>query len=125
MNERVKKIWLEALRSGEYKKGVGCLRDNQDRFCCLGVLCDLYANEHPDEGTWEDSGEITFRAFHVDGRYSTQVLPGSVVSWAGLEDYNPGISPINVNGKQERCIAGLNDCCDTFDEVIQIIEDQL
>lgn len=35
-----KKRWLKALRSGEYKQGVGYLK-NGDEFCCLGVLCDL------------------------------------------------------------------------------------
>lgn len=30
--------WLEALRSGEYEQGYGCLFTN-NRFCCLGVGC--------------------------------------------------------------------------------------
>ena len=34
------KKWLEALESGEYKKGKGQLK-NRDRYCCLGVACDV------------------------------------------------------------------------------------
>lgn len=41
MDEAVKSKWLEALRSGQYRQGRGALRDNQDGFCCLGVLCDI------------------------------------------------------------------------------------
>lgn len=33
--------WVEALRSGEYQQTTMSLR-NGDKFCCLGVLCDLY-----------------------------------------------------------------------------------
>jgi hypothetical protein len=38
--ENIKKRWVEALRSGNYKQTTGCLR-NGDGFCCLGVLCDI------------------------------------------------------------------------------------
>lgn len=41
MKADLKAKWLEALRSGKYEQGSGVLRDNADRFCCLGVLCDL------------------------------------------------------------------------------------
>ena len=42
MNKEVKKLWLEALRSGEYKQGQGQLHNpSENVFCCLGVLCDI------------------------------------------------------------------------------------
>lgn len=41
MNEELKTKWLEALRSGRYEQGRGCLRDLEDKYCCLGVLCDV------------------------------------------------------------------------------------
>jgi hypothetical protein len=40
MNKNWKKKWVEALRSGKYKKGRGALK-NRGRYCCLGVLCDI------------------------------------------------------------------------------------
>lgn len=33
--------WIPALRSGNYKQGCLVLRDHDDKFCCLGVACDL------------------------------------------------------------------------------------
>jgi len=33
--------WLASLKSGKYKQGHGYLKDNQDGYCCLGVLCEL------------------------------------------------------------------------------------
>jgi hypothetical protein len=44
MKAELKKRWVEALRSGWYRQGRGCLRRNNkgaDEHCCLGVLCDL------------------------------------------------------------------------------------
>jgi hypothetical protein len=41
MDKELKTKWVSALRSGEYKQGMDTLRDKDDNFCCLGVLCDL------------------------------------------------------------------------------------
>jgi len=34
----VKRRWIEALRSGEYKQGYGILRTVDNEYCCMGVL---------------------------------------------------------------------------------------
>lgn len=41
--------WLEALESGKYEQGHHYLK-RDDRFCCLGVLCDLAGSSH---GDWD------------------------------------------------------------------------
>lgn len=48
MNPRIKKKWVAALRSGLYKQGMHQLRNNKNEFCCLGVLCNLHAQAHPE-----------------------------------------------------------------------------
>lgn len=50
MKEDIKNQWIEALRSGKYKQGPTYLRqrgreNEPDRFCCLGVLCDILRPE--------------------------------------------------------------------------------
>ena len=40
MNKKIKKQWLEALRSGKYRQTKEALKDD-DGYCCLGVLCNL------------------------------------------------------------------------------------
>lgn len=37
MDQKIKKEWVKALRSGEYKQGRGRLKCG-DEYCCLGVL---------------------------------------------------------------------------------------
>ena len=82
MIELIKKKWLKALRSGKFKQTRGLLKDGQGGYCCLGVLCELYLDEHK-ETTWEDldisRGETE----------SGDVLPEEVKEWAELENDNP------------------------------------
>lgn len=42
MKAELKQRWLNALRSGNYQQGSGYL-NRQERYCCLGVLCDVYS----------------------------------------------------------------------------------
>ena len=46
MDPKLKKLWLSALRSGEYKQGQERLArrvgHHKRKMCCLGVACDLF-----------------------------------------------------------------------------------
>lgn len=46
MNERLKKRWIEALRSGRFKQTIGALRD-ENGYCCLGVLHLVATGKRP------------------------------------------------------------------------------
>jgi len=48
MNQIIKQKWLEALRSGKYKQGRLALKTTDEKYCCLGVLCEVVAET--DEG---------------------------------------------------------------------------
>lgn len=76
MNPAIKKKWLAALRSGKYKQGKRKLR-HAGRFCCLGVLCNLHAQAHPEIAASQTSA--------VCYLHETDVLPDAVRIWAGLE----------------------------------------
>ena len=79
MNKLIKKLWLEALRSGEYKQGQDKLKRNDNSFCCLGVLCDLHRKETQGKD-WDNSN-----CYYGEDNY----LPPSVQDWAELFEYNP------------------------------------
>lgn len=80
--ERIR-LWVDALRSGDYKQGDGQLRARRtagDEFCCLGVLCELAI---------KDGVTVT-----VDRREGTDyflyegqagLLPREVIDWAGFD----------------------------------------
>lgn len=48
MKADLKEKWVAALRSGDYKQGECALRSTEDRYCCLGVLCNTI-----DPSKWE------------------------------------------------------------------------
>jgi hypothetical protein len=55
MNQDIKRQWVTALRSGEYAQTRGNLRD-QNGFCALGVLCDVYASQGGGPRDWHWGG---------------------------------------------------------------------
>lgn len=113
MKKEIKKKWLRALRSGRYKQGKDYLHKN-NKFCCLGVLCDLYAKEKKVKWRKKVFGECS-----ID--YSTLYLPDTVQKWAGLEDGNPEIE----TDESVTSLSVLNDNKTPFREIANIIEKQL
>lgn len=52
MKKSVKKRWVKALRSGEYKQCRSGMHDGEG-FCCLGVLHDIEVDGHwQAHGAW-------------------------------------------------------------------------
>ena len=106
MNPEIKSKWIEALRSGNYKQGVNALRSKDDRYCCLGVLCDLYLKQKG--GWWSPDSVYTI---HGEGG----ALPSAVITWAGLTNKNPLLQPntkltaIGANDRERRSFAEIAD----------------
>lgn len=53
MKEDVKREWIAALRSGEYKQARNTLCTADGAMCCLGVLIDI-----SQDGYWELCGDV-------------------------------------------------------------------
>jgi len=104
MNKDIKKKWVDALRSGEYKQGKGQLRLYDVSFCCLGVLCNLAMKEGL--AKWENNS-------FLDQEFG---LPEEVTNWAGLKE-----------GDFQICdnLAGMNDKGIGFEEIADVAESKL
>lgn len=61
MDADIKIKWLEALRGGQYKQGVGDLRYN-GTYCCLGVLCTVVDPDWEIGNGWFGMPEGVFKA---------------------------------------------------------------
>lgn len=129
MNPEVKQKWIDALRSGNYEQGSEKLR-SVSGYCCLGVLCDLYAQEHDTQ--WEFRGNEETNLQPQDYWYfdeQSEFLPYSVMDWAGLKTNNPNVRVYCSNGEDEDFytdeIANVNDTGYTFMDLSKIIEQQL
>lgn len=109
MNKEIKKMWVDALRSGKYKQGQGWLRTANNKYCCLGVLCDLAVNE---ERVRRDLVKDVY-AYGKQDRMS--VLPSEVIDWAELDQHG--------TYGENRCLVYDNDGGKSFAEIADIIEE--
>lgn len=114
MKPEIKKLWIDALRGQEYTQGKRQLRTG-DRFCCLGVLCDLY-HKTTARGEWREE-----RFYDGSGDFSEVQLPDDVLHWAGLADRDPTL------GTHHRAVtaATLNDRGESFHYIADRIEKHL
>ena len=109
MNPEVKKLWVEALRSGEYEQCHYSLKSG-NRFCCLGVLCDLHSKE-TGKGSWAKDEKYEAKNISL-----TAYPPKHVLDWAKLNTAifdNVDLYELNDNDKL------------TFDWIAAIIETEL
>ena len=93
MKRSIARKWANALDSGEYKQCQGQLR-KADKWCCLGVLCNLHAQEHPELAATQKKKSKYFG--------ESEVLPHEVIEWAGMRS---DVGYIEYG----RSLAGLND----------------
>lgn len=113
MNERVKNLWVKALKSGEFKQIKGKLHDGKG-YCALGVLAALAMLE----------GQCTYGPGNTfDGRSST--LSFNTMKWAGIDvDEDGELKLTKGAGKvlvKQTSIAELNDIGLSFNEIAKII----
>lgn len=109
MNPEVKKKWIEALRSGEYKQGHNALRvisEGGFGYCCLGVLCDLM--KQSGLGDW-----VGFSDF----MYADQIQR----SYPQFEI----LEKIDMSFEASRILSSMNDQGCSFEEISNWIEENL
>lgn len=111
MNQEIKEQWVEALRSGKYKQGQGQLRDDNNKFCCLGVLCNLHAQAHPEIAAQQEDPSSYLGGYEFP--------PKEVLKWAGLNSEEGEFVDEKGEGQS---LAELNDEGRTFRYLANRIE---
>jgi hypothetical protein len=129
--------WIKALRSGEYKQGQKRLcvidRDKSEKYCCLGVACELYMKEFPEKLHREEhniNGIVRFHNYFVGEKIETYEdwsvsLPPMVQEWLGLkDDYGGYVGEDDYVGKDfPTSLTKYNDVEKyTFNQIADIIE---
>lgn len=127
MNQEIKKEWVAALRSGEYKQGRKTMRNKKDEFCCLGVLCEV--SRRSGIGRWERGHDAYYfvTVSDIDEYYEYYLPPYSVQNWSDLSHNGKLPKPVDGrNGKLYGNLAALNDEAGyTFEQIADVIEEQL
>ena len=102
MNKEIKKEWVKWLKSGAYDQGMHklCTKrgDGGYEFCCLGVLTNIYHEEHGTEFT----------------EYHDHYLPDEVKSWAEI-DKRTQYELVHLNDEEGN----------SFDEIADYIKENL
>ena len=106
MNPEIRARWAAALRSGDYEQGRDNLRRG-DKFCCLGVLCDLAIKDGEPVSASEIAEADGGAYWGYDGH--PYYLPASVREWAGLTCGNPEVEVKGVDGLSWATLAAMND----------------
>lgn len=123
------KLWLDALRSGEYEQGEGALHalaagECPDQFCCLGVACKVFDDANP--GVLIISPSATSRHLKYDSELG--FLPERVIEWLGLAEGNSNgmyyMSPEERAAEEYMSLINLNDTGASFEEIADVIESE-
>lgn len=106
MKKAIAMKWVAALRSGKYKQAPGILRKvnysgETAGFCCLGVLCNLHAQEHPKIAAKEKNP-----SWYLG---ENRVLPDKVMAWSGVKDPCGSYEVEKGLGSEAFSLASLND----------------
>ena len=140
MKPEIKKRWIEALLSGEYKQGNGYLRKDigdDSFFCCLGVLCDLYIKDVGSiwctdlEATKISDSDYCF-IYSVENSIDYAFIPEEVMIWSGLTESDPEVThiieTIDEDGnfeEENQTLSHLNDIGYKFKRISEIIEENM
>lgn len=136
MDAEIKRRWVEALRSGNYKQERKALihkahtPNGRDRYsyCCLGVLCAVLDPERIERAKFDENGNIFWNQLDlvdIEGEEpevdDSQLLPRWAQKMAGL-----GEDPtVQYCSNEHSCLSGLNDELLSFTEIADLIEAQL
>ena len=114
-------LWVNELRYGMHKQGIGALKvtlDEDDevvpaQYCCLGVACLVYARETKKKG-FDENGDFMGLS---------DVLPDKVAKWYGISE-----NPLFLTNKKQKNYATATELNDdrnyTFPKIADLVEKQ-
>lgn len=105
LKTELKTRWVSALRSRYYEQGTGYLRNN-DKHCCLGVLCDILANDGI--GEWKGGDD-----FYYNGEPYRSALTNGTEALAEF---------VGLDKKTQDVLINLNDNNANFNTIATVIE---
>jgi hypothetical protein len=124
MNKEIKARWLEALRSGKYEQGTTYLK-NGDKYCCLGVLCDVVGVEPEllSERSTRSAFEGEENVYLFDG--SKSFLSPRIANDVDLRTMGEFRRVVEYKGQEFDSLVQMNDRGLSFAEIADVIEQQL
>lgn len=126
-----RRLWLEALRSGDFQQTAGQLfSKTKNAYCCLGVACRI-AGLPSYEVERDEELSVYFGVQGEEYNASSYLtLPTAGREWLGVSDENPAIDfpedlldlSSDFGDYIPRDVASLNDGGVTFAQIADLIE---
>lgn len=130
MKAEQKLQWIAALLSGDYRQGKGRLRTPHDTYCCLGVECDVAAQQGM--GEWTNTAGVDEQPRWQFVVTNTEPMPmiaptWHVMSWSSIPlDLLPKIGILDGVGKAQAILQDLNDKGGkSFEQIAEWIEENV
>lgn len=133
------RLWIDALRSGEYKQGLNrlttILPDGTQHDCCLGVACKLAMKNAVALAIYYESlaGDVNVRRVHYNSAFS--LMPQAVSNWLGVpywqQNTNNGDVTIDFPVLEDRhyhseersvTLSWMNDKGMSFSQIADVLE---
>ena len=108
MTPELKRLWVDALRSGKYLQGFDMLRTPDNHYCCLGVLADISGVEWRQTTLY--NGKVIWEANMGPGGWEDRDLSAKFCDRVGLSLLS------------SYYLAGLNDSHNNFEKIAGEIE---
>ncbi len=120
MNENVKRLWVERLRSGGIEQLRGNLGTVDGKRCPLGVLCDIAVANGV-----IPTPDVAGCVLHYGAEREEFNLPAEVQTWAGLDSDRPAVAPWGA-ARGTLTLDSLNDDLHmSFADIADLIEREL
>lgn len=111
LDPEIKVLWIDALKSGRYKKGEKFLHNmDTDSWCCLGVLCDVlnkrgivHLSRNVSKYSASDVGDVAYVEY-MDNHIS--FLPPKVTRLLGLDLESDFWNLAHINDGLSTYVAG-------------------
>jgi hypothetical protein len=100
MNKTLKKVWVKALRSGEYKQIEERLHSDEG-YCCLGVLCDLVKDRVHGKFKMDDSYSNAYEFLGEKHKLPNEVKEIARITKKGMDK----LISLNDSGNDFKTIA--------------------
>lgn len=103
--------WMAALLGGDYSQGRRALRTKDDKYCCLGVLCDVVKDSPEVKGSWRqvpaDYGSNAGWEFKFKDLTDKSLIPHELASKLGVDGVQSVLAARNDRGQRFKRIAEL------------------
>lgn len=113
MNKEIKQQWIDALRSGNYLQGKGCLtqiKDGKEYDCCLGVLCKVLKLER-------EETEMLLPGGYIEG-YEYRDINSKREVYTLLPSLSKGIPVMTLQLLNDREGATFNEIADYIEKYL-------